>query len=235
MKNLELETLSGIVLEHNEVIPVLEKYSLDFCCRGKRTLTEACAEKNISLSMVVSEMKQATTKTKPVMPFTEMTADQLIGYILIHHHFYVKNTMPVIMSYLEKLVSKHGQKYPWMDEVYRLFTAVKEELEPHMQKEEMILFPRIKEIAALALVQKSSGHDAVYITAPIQVMEAEHDNAGQLLFRIREITNNYTPPEDACTTHIVCLEALKSFEADLHQHVHLENNILFPMAEKMMH
>lgn len=230
MKNFEQQSLSRIALEHHEVISVLEKYSLDFCCRGKKTLSEACAEKNINLSNVLGEMQRATKSSKPILPFTEMNAEQLISYILIHHHFYVKSTMPVIISHLEKLVTKHGDRYPAMERVLQLFTVVKDELEPHMQKEESILFPRIKEIAALSLQDKDINYPPAYINAPIEVMETEHDNAGQLLFEIRHITNNYTAPEDACTTHRVCLEELKAFETDLHQHVHLENNILFPMA-----
>ncbi len=234
MKNFEQQSLSGIALEHHEVIPVLEKYSFDFCCRGKKTLSEACAEKNINLSNVIEEMQLATKSSKTIMPFAEMNAEQLISYILIHHHFYVKNTMPVIINHLEKIVTKHGDRYPNMEKGLQLFRAVKDELEPHMQREERILFPRIKEIAALSLQHKNINYDPAYINAPVEVMEAEHDNAGQLMFEIRHITNNYTVPEDACTTHRVCLTELKAFEADLHQHVHLENNILFPMAVAIM-
>jgi regulator of cell morphogenesis and NO signaling len=234
MKNLEQQSLSGIVLDRHEVIPVLEKYGLDFCCRGKKTLSEACAEKNISLSQVKGEMQLAVKLSKPILPFTEMNAEQLISYILIHHHFYVKSTMPVIINHLEKIVAKHGERFPGMKRVLQLFTAVKDELEPHMKKEENILFPRIREITALSLKDKEINFAPDYISGPIGVMEAEHDNAGQLLFEIRDITNNYTAPEDACTTYRVCLEELKAFEIDLHQHVHLENNILFPMAAAIM-
>jgi regulator of cell morphogenesis and NO signaling len=230
MENLEQQTLSGIVLKHRQVIPVLEKYNLDFCCRGKKTLSEACAEKNINLSNVIGEMQQTTNSAKPILPFGEMNAEQLISYILIHHHFYVRNTIPVIINHLEKVVLKHGDRHPDLKKVFQLFTNVKDELETHMQKEESLVFPGIKEIAALSLQHKDTSYAPAYITASIQVMEADHDNAGQLMFEIRDITNNYTAPEDACTTYKVCLEELKAFEADLHKHVHLENNILFPMA-----
>lgn len=233
MKILEQESLSSIALAHHQVIPVLEKYSLDFCCRGKKTLSEACAEKNIPLQQVIGEIREATNISKPVMPFTEMTAEQLIAYIVTTHHFYVKNTMPVILGQLEKLVSKHGERYPYLKRVLQLFSEVKNEMDAHMIKEERVLFPRIKEITSMSLSNKEMIYPAAYILAPIQVMEAEHDHAGQCLFEIRDITHHYTPPEDACTTHRVCLEALKAFEADLHQHVHLENNILFPKAISM--
>ena len=234
MKNVEQQSLSGIVLDRHEVIPVLEKYGLDYCCRGKKTLSEACAEKNISLSSVKEEMQLATKSSKSILPFTEMNAEQLISYILIHHHFYVKSIMPIIINHLEKVVAKHGDRYPNMTKVLQLFTAIKDELDPHMKKEEDILFPRIREVATLSLQHKEINFAPDYISAPIEIMETEHDNAGQLMFEIRDITNNYAAPEDACTTHRVCLEELKAFETDLHQHVHLENNILFPMAGAMM-
>ena len=234
MKNIEQESLSRIVLEHHEVIPVMEKYDLDFCCRGSKTLSEACLEKNISLNSVADEMRQAMAPTNNSLPFTEMSAEQLISHILLRHHFYVKNAIPQILNLLEKIISKHGPKYPKMIKVYDLFCSVKDELEPHMEKEEKLLFPRIKEIASLSSQNKQIEHTQGYLNAPIAVMEEEHDNAGQLMFEIRNITNNYTAPDDACTTHKVCLEALKTFETDLHQHVHLENNILFPMAISLM-
>src|SRR6185295_17142177 len=121
MKNLEQQSLSGIALDRHEVIPVLEKYGLDFCCRGRKTLSEACAEKNISLSQVKEEMLLATKSSKPILPFTEMNAEQLISYILIHHHFYVKNTIPVIIHHLEKIIAKHGDRYPGMKKILQLF------------------------------------------------------------------------------------------------------------------
>jgi len=234
MKNFEETTLSSIALEHHEVIPVMEKYSLDFCCRGNKTLSQACVEKNISPEIVAEEMRNVSAQVKQVMPFAEMTVEQLVSYIMIKHHFYVKQTIPTIMNMLEKITTKHGPRYPNMYRVFDLFCEVKEDLEPHMQKEEQVLFPRIKEIAALGALKSPAAHSPAYIIAPIAMMQTEHDIAGQLMFEIRELTNNYTAPEEACTTHRVCLETLKAFEEDLHQHVHLENNILFPMAISLM-
>jgi regulator of cell morphogenesis and NO signaling len=230
MKILEQESLSSIALTNHQVIPVFEKHSLDYCCRGKKTLSEACAEKNISLIEVVGEIREITNISRPVMPFTEMNAEQLIAHIVTHHHFYVRNAMPVILGMLDKLVTKHGETYPYFIRVRQLFTGVKNEMDTHMLKEEQILFPRIKELAALSQQDRNLHFPPSYVIGPIQVMEAEHDHAGQSLYEIRSLTNNYTMPEDACTTHRVCVESLKAFEADLHQHVHLENNILFPMA-----
>jgi len=233
MKNLEKETLAMIALSNHEFIPVLEKYGLDFCCRGKKTLSEACSEKNLASDIIVKELKESVQADKRSMPFTEMSAEELISYITIHHHFYVRNSMSTIFSHIEKIATSHGDRYPHMKEVSKLFMEVIEDLLPHMEKEEKILFPGIKALAESTKIGENNGSNTMLINTPIQVMEAEHDHVGQLVYKIRELTNGYTPPEDACTTHRVCLEELRFFEQDLHQHVHLENNILFPMAKKM--
>ena len=234
MENIQTATLKSIALEHYEFIPVLEKYNLDFCCRGKKTLKEACKEKELSLDMIVKEINEVAAPAKPQMPFTEMNVEQLISYILIHHHFYVKNSMPTILNHIDKVVTKHGDKYPYMPKVLDLFKAVADELTAHMEKEEQILFPRIKSIFATDDQTRSKMENSGFIDAPILVMELEHEKVGDLLFEIRALTNHYLAPATACTTHRVCLEELKAFEEDLHQHVHIENNILFPRAKGAM-
>ena len=233
MTNIAEQTLATIVTNNHFTVPVLEKYDLDFCCKGKRTLADACAEKGISIEAISEELENSSLTPTNKMPFTEMTADQLISYILIHHHFYVKQSMPTIIGHLEKVAAKHGDRFPYMVVVLALFRDIEAEMTMHMHKEEVILFPRIKEIVALQQTNQHSNLVAGYITAPIQVMELEHEHAGDVLYKIRSLTNNYTPPADACTTFQVSLAELKEFEEDLHRHVHLENNLLFPMAEKM--
>ena len=164
------------------------------------------------------------------MPFTEMNSEQLIAHIVIHHHFYVKNSVNTIYQHIQKVAIKHGDRYPHMPKVLVLFTEVMAELLPHLEKEEKVLFPRIKQLTDAGTNHPVHGSLPDYLEIPIHMMEAEHDNAGQLLFGIRELTNEYRAPEDACTTHRVCLDELRAFEEDLHQHIHLENNILFPKA-----
>lgn len=235
MTNLAEQTLANIVTNNHQAVPVLEKYDLDFCCKGKRTLRDACIEKGLSVENISAELENSRAALPTgKMPFTEMTAEQLISYILIHHHFYVKQSMPAILGHLEKVATKHGDRFPYMIEVLHLFREINEEMTMHMHKEEVILFPRIKEVAALHEARQQRNLVAGYIAAPIQVMEQEHDQAGEILFRIRRLTGNYTPPPQACTTFLVSLAELKEFEEDLHRHVHLENNILFPLAEKML-
>lgn len=235
MENLSQQSLSEIVLDRHEAIPVFEKYNLDFCCGGKKTLEKACAEKQIPTEQVVKEIEEGTRTISGGLDFREMNAEQLIGYIISHHHFYVQQSIPQISLHIDKVVEKHGDTYPGMIEVQRLFSEVQAELYPHMLKEEQILFPRIREIENASSSHIKPEHPDAWIESPIAVMEQEHESAGQLMASIREVTNHYTPPETACTTHRLCLAELKAFEKDLHRHVHLENNILFPMAERMMH
>ena len=235
MTNIAEQKLATIVTNNHFTVPVLEKYHLDFCCKGKRTLAEACTEKGLSIETISEELEKATTELQSnKMPFTAMNAEQLISYILIYHHFYVKQSMPTILGHLEKVASKHGDRFPYMVEVLAIFKEINDEMTAHMYKEEAILFPRIKEVEGFQHAHQHANLSEGYISAPIQVMEHEHDHAGNLLYRIRELTNIYTPPAEGCTTFQVCLAELKEFEEDLHRHVHLENNLLFPLAEKMM-
>jgi len=233
MTNIAEQTLASIVTEHHQTVPVLEKYNLDFCCKGKRTLAQACTEKGLSIDDILKEL-EISTANKTTAAFSAMNAEQLIQHILLHHHFYVKQSMPTIQDHLAKVAAKHGDRFPYMYEVLHLFIQIRNELSMHLQKEEMILFPRIKEVAALYHFKQKRNIDSSYIFGPVGVMEAEHDIAGEIMYRIRQLTGNYTAPEDACTTFKVSLAELKEFEDDLHQHVHLENNLLFPLAAKML-
>jgi len=231
MKDISKHTLASIVTNNHHVVPVLEKYELDFCCRGKRTLADACIEKKIELERIELELESVMmTGGGKSMPYTEMSTEKLINHILVRHHFYVKQAMPLIYMHLEKVANKHGDRYPYMKEVFLLFEILQKEMNLHMQKEEKILFPRIKEMEQKFTQMSSSDVPANFIIAPISVMETEHEHVGDILYKIRKLTSNYAIPEGACTTFKVVLAELKEFEDDLHEHVHLENNILFPKA-----
>jgi regulator of cell morphogenesis and NO signaling len=141
--------------------------------------------------------------------------------------------MPAIASYLQKVASKHGGHHPEMLKVFEIFMAVKEEMEQHMQKEEVVLFPRIKELEKQIGIGNQPRINITYLKAPITMMEHEHDHAGATMADIRKLTSNYNLPADACTTYRLSFAALEAFELNLHQHVHLENNILFPKSLKM--
>lgn len=237
MTELLNKTLAQIVTEKHQAASVFEKYHLDFCCKGKRPLSDALVEKQLSAEKVLNELNEVFTKNanNDAALFNYIHLSQLCDYIVGTHHAYVKQNLPQIYAYLEKVATKHGNRHPELNEIFKLFTELKDELTEHLFKEEKILFPRIKEIEK-NFAERSSFSIPVpgYIETPVSVMEHEHDKAGDLLEQIRIKTNDFTPPADACTTYRVAFALLQAFEADLHQHVHLENNILFPKAIKMV-
>ncbi len=231
MKEFNQLTLAQIVNSNHKTASVFEKYHLDFCCKGKRTLEQACAEQQLQMTEVTADLDTIFTKNDSTIDFEKMTLIQLVDYILQTHHDYVKKELPQIFAYLHKVSSKHGERHPELYKIFEIFTAVKEEMENHMQKEELILFPRIKELQKLADNENAKLQlNITYLQSPISVMEQEHDHAGSLLNEIRLLSNDYNPPVDACTTYRLSFAVLQAFELDLHQHVHLENNILFPKS-----
>ena len=230
MNNQITKSLAQIVNDNHKAASVFEKYDLDFCCKGKRSLQEACIEKALPVEKLLSELQAVNDNCEVPVDFQKMTLTQLADYIVTKHHAYVKAEMPQIFSYLQKVATKHGDRHPEMRKVFELFSVIKSEMEEHMDKEELILFPRIEVAEEGALAEKTANMNVFYIQHPIQMMEAEHEKAGQLMTEIRELTGNYTPPNDACTTYRLSFAELRAFESDLHQHVHLENNILFPKA-----
>ena len=222
-------TLAQIVSKNHRAASIFEKYHLDFCCKGKRSLQEACDEQSLSFNEVSKELETTFLQNeKRDLDFEKMSLSSLSEYIIAKHHEYVKGELPLIYGYLEKVSDKHGNRHPELHKIFQTFAAVKEEMESHMKKEEVILFPRIKELENLADKKISVPVNINYYQSPIHVMEQEHDHAGSLLNEIRLLTSNYNPPADACTTYRLSFASLKNFEQDLHQHVHLENNILFP-------
>jgi regulator of cell morphogenesis and NO signaling len=186
------QTLGEIVAKQNNAVPVLEKYNLDYCCRGKRTLQKACEENNVDVTTVLDELENIPAQNAIQMPFNEMSADQLIAHILIHHHYYIKQIVPQIQAHLAKLQQKHADKFAWIEGGVHTFDLLQDELLQHMQKEEMILFPRIKRVETY-YNEKGNKDDIKNILAPIMVMEKEHAEAGALMERLKTITNNYTP------------------------------------------
>ena len=228
MTELSTKTLAQIVNENHKAASVFEKYGLDFCCKGKRSLQHACIENSLSVEQLLSELQDVSNSCEMPVDFGKMSLTQLASYIVTKHHAYVKEALPTIFAYLQRVATKHGDRHPEMFKVFEFFKAIKHEMEEHMQKEEVILFPRIKAVEEGATEKRMPAMNISYLQAPIHVMEAEHEQAGQLLSEIRQLTGNYTPPDDACTTYRLSFAALHAFELDLHQHVHLENNILFP-------
>lgn len=225
------ETVGQIAAKDIRKAEVFKKYGIDFCCGGKKSLKQACEEKNISLEEVEAALEGVNSTQKAPENFDRWNPDFLADYIYNKHHQYYYDEAPIIGELLTKVVGHHGEKYPELQEVYRLFVTLAQELNAHFAKEEKVLFPFIK-----ALVRaKQTGNveelkNQFSITGPVQMMEADHDAAGEILAEISEATNGYNAPAGACNSFQFLYRKLKELEEDLHQHIHLENNILFPKA-----
>ncbi|MDJ1472329.1 iron-sulfur cluster repair di-iron protein [Cytophagaceae bacterium DM2B3-1] len=229
-KSPELLTIGEIVATNYRTADIFDKYGIDFCCGGKRLLADVCTQKGIHFESVLQEVNQLGDSNMPIpmQAYQHWPLDFLIEYIVQTHHQYLQEELPQLAAYLHKLVQVHGSRHPELAQVESLFVSLKNELLSHLWKEENILFPYIKKIVAL---QKENGKlNCMFAANPILVMEAEHETAGDLLKEIRQTTQNFTLPEDACTTYRVTFDKLKALEKDLHTHVHLENNILFPKS-----
>jgi len=225
-------TLGEIVTEDFRAAAIFERHGLDFCCRGGRSLEHSCRDAGISTEDVLQELEAITGPPSfAAMRFDKMALPALVEYIVDKHHAYVKEALPSLVAHSKKIAGVHGGRHPELVRVGQLVEQVAEEMTSHMMKEEHVLFPFIVKLASA----KAEGRPAPVppfgtVSNPIHVMEVEHESAGNAMFEIRELTDGYKTPADGCTTYEVCLRELEAFEKDLHAHVHLENNILFPKA-----
>lgn len=224
-------TLGEIVNDDSRAAVVLERFGLDYCCGGHQTLAEASAESHLELASIVDALAAlgAPDPENEDRQWADLTA--LTKHIVQRHHRYVREMLPAIDGWLAKLVSRHGRRHPELDEVWHTFSQLGSELTSHMAKEETLLFPAIDDLAMASHTgARAPASPFGTVLYPVRAMEDEHRAAGELLARLRALTGNYTPPADACTTYRLCYGELQRFQADLVQHVHLENNILFPRA-----
>jgi regulator of cell morphogenesis and NO signaling len=231
----EVETLGEIATKDLRKAEIFKKYGLDFCCGGKKTVRQACADKGIDATKVEEELQNAEVAafTRP-LPYNEWSLSFLADYIVNTHHSYVTKTLPELKAYATKVAKVHGSHHPELVPVRQLVEDIDQELTEHMVKEESILFPFIKQLEA----SKSNGkklEPAGFGTVqnPINMMEHEHEAVGKNLEKIRVLTNDYAIPEDACASYKLLFKMLEEFESDLFTHIHLENNILFPKALKL--
>jgi regulator of cell morphogenesis and NO signaling len=219
-------TIGDIVANNYQAAAIFERFGLDFCCGGRSSLADACRRREVDLQAVIAELERlgeasgAAPSADPV---------ELVDYILSRHHAYVRNAIPAIRTHLTKVVAVHGARHPELAGVSDHFETVSRDLTLHMMKEEQVLFPYI---CALADAQGGSQPPGMFgsVQNPIRMMESEHQAAGDEMGRIRALTSGYQAPENACTTYRLVFEELREFERDLHLHVHLENNVLFPKA-----
>jgi len=223
--------LADLVQDDPRITPVLDRFGLDYCCRGYRTLQEASIDQAIPVSEILEELEAIGPRPDnddSAAAWTDLPG--LVQHIVTTHHRYVREHLPVLQALLEKLVKRHGAGHPELIEVREALDALSEEMLQHMNKEENILFPYIETLAGTSTGQPRPVSPFGTILNPIRAMEQEHLEAGDLLARLRRLTNGYQPPADACMSYRLCFDGLAKFEADLHQHVHLENYVLFPRA-----
>jgi len=230
------KTVRDYALEAPQTIPLFEKLGIDFCCGGNRPLEEACLASNLNIEEVLKSLETALAQAVRPSERELQTGSlaELISHIVKTHHVFVRTQIPQIEKLLEKVYDKHGLNHPELGRIRNVFRGLAQELMMHLMKEENILFPYVERMEESVMQ-----HEPVLpppfgtIANPVRMMEHEHDNAGIALKSMRESSNGYNLPADACTSFRALYTALANFEKDLHQHIHLENNVLFPKAQQM--
>jgi regulator of cell morphogenesis and NO signaling len=228
-------TVRELAIEIPNATRTFEKLGIDYCCGGSRTLSDACLHAHVPLEKVVTELEQGSDfqpgATSAAQEVVNGTLSQLVEHIIGKHHVYVKQELPRLDQLLKKVVAVHGAGHPELGTIQQIFQGVSAELSSHMMKEEHILFPYIVALETAVSTGRPKPRPAFgTVSNPVRMMELEHESAGAALKEISSLSSNYEPPESACFSYRTLYAALKDFEADLHQHVHLENNILFPRA-----
>lgn len=229
------KSIIGELVAHDfRAASVFKKNKIDFCCNGNRTIDEACTKKGLDADKLVKDLHDVSSaKSDSQIDYTSWPLDLLADYIEKKHHRYVKEKIQEITPFLNKIVRVHGERHPELLKVEELFSQSVVDFTEHMDKEENILFPHIRKMVenknSNSPVQASFGT----VQNPIKMMMEDHDNEGERYRQIADLTNNYTVPEDGCTTYRVTFAMLNEFEEDLQMHIHLENNILFPKSVEL--
>lgn len=233
IETLDNTTVAQLVAADYRTAEIFKRYGIDFCCGGKKSIASVCRQKNISAEQLQLEiLALQNTSATPKHNFSDWQAGFLADYIVNVHHTYVKNNLAPITEFANKVALVHGDHNPETREIATLWKQLAEELTLHLNKEESILFPWIKLLESHVNSNSAlaAGTYTGSVKRPVQVMEHEHDMAGDLIKRIQKLSNNFTPPEHACNTYRVLYAKLQEFENDLFEHIHLENNLLFEKA-----
>jgi regulator of cell morphogenesis and NO signaling len=228
-------TVRELAIEIPNATRTFEKLGIDYCCGGSRSLSDACQHAHVTLEDVLGELEQGSSFKPATESTTQDFANGTLGGLVEHivgtHHGYVKQELPRLQQLLKKVVSVHGAAHPELARIQQVFQGMSAELTSHMMKEEHILFPYIVTLENAVSSGRPRPRPAFgTVSNPVHMMELEHDSAGAALKEIGALSSNYEPPEGACFSYRTLYTALNEFETDLHQHVHLENNILFPRA-----
>ena len=225
-------TVGEIVASDFRTAAVFETFGIDFCCGGRRSFADACQRAAADPAAVIDALHALPHEEQGGGDVTRWPIERLIDHIVGTHHAYVRKALPAIGRHLAKLREVHGERHQELARVAAVFDEVARELSAHLIKEEHVLFPYIRDLAKRAASTANSGRPSPFGTVenPIRMMEREHRDAADGLRIVRELTHEYTTPPDGCTTYAVTMNELANFERDLHRHVHLENNVLFPRA-----
>lgn len=230
-------TVRDVVLELPQATRVFEKLKIDYCCGGDTPLGEACATAGIeveNLEVLLHEAREAAVQGSGALDFQTATLGELIAHILDKHHVYTKEEMARLEPLTDKVIGAHGENHPELRQIGEVLQRLCADLKPHMFKEEQILFPYVLEMERASLQDKPAPFAPFgTVKNPVRMMMMEHDTVGDLLRELRTLSSNYTVPPDGCISYQTLYQAFETFEQDLHQHIHLENNILFPRAIEM--
>jgi len=227
-------TVASVVTENIKYAHIFKKHGIDFCCGGDITLEKACAKNDVDYDTLKKDLLSFNNIISTDLDFGSWELDKLIDYIVNTHHTYVSDSIQIISQYANKVTKVHGHHYTFLIEVNKLYHDVANELIAHMKKEEQILFPYVKKMVDIQSGKTSTTLSQFgTVNNPIKMIEEEHENAGDIFKTISSLTDGYTPPDGACNTFKALYSKLEEFEQDLHQHIHLENNILHPKAIKL--
>jgi regulator of cell morphogenesis and NO signaling len=234
IKKLDLEkgeTIGEIAAKDIRKAEVFKKYGIDFCCGGKKSLKEVCDEKGLDVAAVQAELNSSAQSPVPAFDYSKWDVDFLADYIYNQHHKYYYTEEPSITGLMEKVADHHGGPHNDLHQLRTMYRQLIQELNTHFMKEERVVFPFIK---ALAYAKKTGNMEMLQqqpsVTEPIQMMESDHEAAGEILEQMKQLTFNYIAPAEACNSYQFLFKKLKELDEDLHQHIHLENNLLFPKA-----
>ena len=226
------KTVREIALEQPSSVRVFEEFGIDYCCGGRKPLEEACEANHVEVDQVIAALEKAAAgPAAPATDWSKKPLEALCDHIVATHHAYVLRELPRLEFLADKVVSRHGETRPELAQIAGALGQLDEELRLHLAKEEKVLFPYVRGTER-SLDGSSLKPQACFgtVASPIAMMTQEHDAAGALMGEIRRLTHQFTPPADGCPTYHALYTSLREFEQDLHQHIHLENNILFPRA-----
>lgn len=225
---MKVRTVGELVAERPGRSRIFQEFGIDFCCRGGSPLHEACAAKGILLDDIVGKIEQESAAPDSGVPNpATLPPVQLAEHIVSTHHAFLRAELPRLHAMAERVAKVHGGHTPSLVEVFNVFRSLEEELTSHLMKEETVLFPAIRQLA-------EGDHSISNLDGPIACMLHEHEDAGEALARLRTLTNNFTPPDEACNTWRALYAGLADLESDLHRHIHLENAVLFPSAQSLL-